>query len=563
MLSCDSNGSMVKQRKSIMFLDCQGLKSAGFDGLDALVEISWLVLTGGSEEGCSFEADRFETIVRPVGLLSRQDLRRIMDLCGISPGQLTRAPGEMEVSARFHEVVMNYRPDCIAIHYAAFERPYLERLWQWHAPGEAIPIPIVCTRNLAKDLIPALGAYSIKAVAGFFGFPVTQEKRARSHVDATRAIWDGIASLSRSSKSAMRDVRPGIELREQRLGLPDQPGVYRFFDSSGGVLYVGKATSLRDRVNSYFRGGIRNDLRKREMMAQVKKLEVRALPTPLHAAIEEFRAISSMSPPYNVMMNRENGPLYHLDRDCLAPVFVTGEQQVDRLAGTLGPYQSADVFLELRLLAGLSDKNADVSVMSRLFRGEVDAAILNKGILLAWSVLGLGLESSMIPRAWLRAGVVASLGEVPFSSFGQLEDPLESTVDGHSNEQDGQLVRQWDEHRVKRSILRKVKRAALRFWHALAVRRLAGAQIIYHDTSSLVDQIGGDINLPPKLASLYDFQEIAVALSELRGDRKWVTSTFSDPGARRVILSCGRILRAGCPSMSARMIIADGDFNPL
>lgn len=40
------------------------------------------------------------------------------------------------------------------------------------------------------------------------------------------------------------------ELKELRL--PDEPGVYRFVDEKGGIMYIGKATSLRDRVRSYF-----------------------------------------------------------------------------------------------------------------------------------------------------------------------------------------------------------------------------------------------------------------------------------------------------------------------
>src|SRR4051794_41752912 len=49
-------------------------------------------------------------------------------------------------------------------------------------------------------------------------------------------------------------------LDEQRRQLPDQPGVYMFKDADGGVLYVGKATSIRKRGASHFSGPPRGRL---------------------------------------------------------------------------------------------------------------------------------------------------------------------------------------------------------------------------------------------------------------------------------------------------------------
>jgi hypothetical protein len=57
--------------------------------------------------------------------------------------------------------------------------------------------------------------------------------------------------------------------RIKRLEFPNRPGVYRMLSQSGQVLYVGKATSLKSRVNSYFRGQKGRDRKKLEMLAQV------------------------------------------------------------------------------------------------------------------------------------------------------------------------------------------------------------------------------------------------------------------------------------------------------
>ena len=50
----------------------------------------------------------------------------------------------------------------------------------------------------------------------------------------------------------IRDNRPGPQLREKILSLPESPGVYMYLDRCGKVIYVGKAKRLKRRVSSYF-----------------------------------------------------------------------------------------------------------------------------------------------------------------------------------------------------------------------------------------------------------------------------------------------------------------------
>ena len=42
------------------------------------------------------------------------------------------------------------------------------------------------------------------------------------------------------------------ELKPTIIGLPNKPGVYKYFDSDGNIIYVGKAKNLKKRVSSYF-----------------------------------------------------------------------------------------------------------------------------------------------------------------------------------------------------------------------------------------------------------------------------------------------------------------------
>jgi excinuclease ABC subunit C len=87
----------------------------------------------------------------------------------------------------------------------------------------------------------------------------------------------------------------------QKLNLPDTPGVYFFRDSSGSILYIGKATSLRDRVRSYFS----DDLIKTrgvllvDMLTQSASITYEQTDSVLEAFILETELIKKNQPRYN------------------------------------------------------------------------------------------------------------------------------------------------------------------------------------------------------------------------------------------------------------------------
>jgi excinuclease ABC subunit C len=83
--------------------------------------------------------------------------------------------------------------------------------------------------------------------------------------------------------------------------LPEYPGVYFFVDAKKNILYVGKATSLRDRVKSYF---VQDMLETRGakielMMEKIERIAFRKTDSVLEALLLESELIKSIQPPYN------------------------------------------------------------------------------------------------------------------------------------------------------------------------------------------------------------------------------------------------------------------------
>lgn len=83
--------------------------------------------------------------------------------------------------------------------------------------------------------------------------------------------------------------------------VPAAPGVYRFFDDAGEVVYVGKAKDLRRRLGQYRSAGRgRRDKKPRLIVKDATSLEWTELPTELDASLEELRLIQSLRPRHNV-----------------------------------------------------------------------------------------------------------------------------------------------------------------------------------------------------------------------------------------------------------------------
>jgi excinuclease ABC subunit C len=86
-----------------------------------------------------------------------------------------------------------------------------------------------------------------------------------------------------------------------KVGLPDAPGVYFFRDTDGNILYIGKATSLRDRVRSYFNPDLMKSrgLRLVSMVTAADTVTFQETGSVLEALLLESKLIKEHVPPYN------------------------------------------------------------------------------------------------------------------------------------------------------------------------------------------------------------------------------------------------------------------------
>ena len=91
-----------------------------------------------------------------------------------------------------------------------------------------------------------------------------------------------------------------VSYRPAPGSIPDQPGVYRFSDAEGRVIYVGKAISLRSRLNSYFGDPMGLHHRTRTMVQSAAKVEWTVVQNETEALQLEYSWIKEYDPRFNV-----------------------------------------------------------------------------------------------------------------------------------------------------------------------------------------------------------------------------------------------------------------------
>ena len=92
------------------------------------------------------------------------------------------------------------------------------------------------------------------------------------------------------------------QVQQQLRLLPDDPGVYQYFDDRGKLLYIGKAKNLKKRVKSYFMAGRGHSYRIDTMVRQIADIRLAITHTEEEALTLENLLIKEHQPKYNILL---------------------------------------------------------------------------------------------------------------------------------------------------------------------------------------------------------------------------------------------------------------------
>ncbi len=128
--------------------------------------------------------------------------------------------------------------------------------------------------------------------------------------------------------------------RDEVNKLPDQPGVYKFYNEERKLIYVGKAKSLKKRVGSYFNRSANTSRKTLKMVREIRSIEFTIVNSEFDALLLENSLIKKNQPKYNILLKDDKSYPYILLTQERFPRIIPTRRMVPGSGRYFGPFAS-------------------------------------------------------------------------------------------------------------------------------------------------------------------------------------------------------------------------------
>lgn len=269
--------------------------TGGYAAANGITEISIHVFDGNKV------VEKFETLINPCLPIPRY----IQAMTGISDEMVANAPEFEEVAPAIYNILSD---KIFVAHNVNFDYSFVKS--QLQECGFVLNAKKLCTVRLSRKILPGFPSYSLGNLCHLLGIPMRNRHRAGGDTEATVKVFQQLLQKDKEQfiqKSLLRNskefILPPNVPKEHFDQLPYTPGVYYFHDEKGKIIYVGKASNIRYRVNSHFSNNSESR-QKQNFLRYTYSISHQPCATELMACILESTEIKKLWPIFNYSQKR-------------------------------------------------------------------------------------------------------------------------------------------------------------------------------------------------------------------------------------------------------------------
>ncbi|MBM3437340.1 MAG: hypothetical protein FJY07_14135, partial [Bacteroidetes bacterium] len=232
--------------------------------------------------------DEFTTLLNP-----EIDIPyRITQLTGINNKMVRDCPKFYEVAKRIVEMTQD---TVFVAHNVNFDYNFIRK--EFRELGYDYQRKKLCTSRLSRKLLPGRRSYSLGKLCQELGIENPHRHRAFGDAAAALKLFEILLTVEKNVEElSLHGLNSSLD-RKLIARLPQEPGVYYFYNDSGHIIYIGKSINIRERVMSH----ITNNTSKRaiEMRNEIADIGFELTGNELIALLLESNEIKKHTPRYN------------------------------------------------------------------------------------------------------------------------------------------------------------------------------------------------------------------------------------------------------------------------
>lgn len=243
--------------------------------------------------------DEYSTLINP----ERNIPYFITSLTGITNEMVEDAPRFYEVARKIVELTEGM---IFVAHNASFDYSFIRQ--EFSMLGYNFKRPLLDTVSLSRKLLPGHRSYSLGNLCNDLGIDINGRHRASGDAMATVRLLELLLEKDRELKNGSliknrkaSKLHPALDMAKLN-DIPEEAGVYYFYNEKGEVIYVGKSRNMFQRINSHLSNNTSS--REMEMRSMIADMSWESTGSELIALLRESEEIKSWKPMFNRAQRR-------------------------------------------------------------------------------------------------------------------------------------------------------------------------------------------------------------------------------------------------------------------